>query len=93
MSKKHFIALADVVKALEPPALPFEDKPVDTWSKEEYQDMQYALGADRLWGEMRDTLADFCQAQNPNFKRDRWIGYINGECGSNEGAVKGGKVR
>lgn len=40
---------------------------------------------------MRDALADFCQAQNPNFKRDRWIGYIEGECGPNGGAVKGRK--
>jgi hypothetical protein len=27
------------------------------------------------------TLADFCQEQNPNFNRDRWIAYIKGECG------------
>lgn len=33
-------------------------------------------------------LADFCQAQNPNFNRERWIGYIKGECGKNGGKVK-----
>ena len=40
------------------------------------------------WDIMRDALADFCQAQNSNFKRDRWIDYINGECGPNGGKVK-----
>jgi hypothetical protein len=34
------------------------------------------------------TLADFCQSQNSNFKRDRWLGYIVGECGPNGGAIK-----
>jgi hypothetical protein len=33
-----------------------------------------------------ETLADFCRAQNPNFKRERWIDYINGQCGPNGGA-------
>ena len=35
-----------------------------------------------------EVLADFCQSQNPNFKRDRWIAYIKGECGKNGGKVK-----
>ena len=35
-----------------------------------------------------DSLANFCQSQNGNFKRDRWIAYINGECGKNGGKVK-----
>ena len=34
------------------------------------------------------ALADFCQSQNPNFNRDRWLSYIAGECGPS-----GGKVR
>jgi hypothetical protein len=33
-------------------------------------------------------LADFCQSQNANFNRSRWIDYINGECGPNGGKVK-----
>ena len=33
-----------------------------------------------------NSLADFCQSQNSEFKRDRWIAYINGECGQNGGA-------
>jgi hypothetical protein len=37
---------------------------------------------------MRDALADFCKAQNPNFNRDRWLDYIAGKCGKNGGKVK-----
>lgn len=32
------------------------------------------------------TLADFCRAQNPQFKGERWVQYIAGECGPNGGA-------
>jgi hypothetical protein len=35
-----------------------------------------------------DTLADFCQSQNPNFMRERWFGYIAGENGKNGGSIK-----
>jgi len=33
-------------------------------------------------------LASFCSSQNYNFKRDRWMDYIAGECGPNGGKVK-----
>lgn len=33
-------------------------------------------------------LADFCEAQNPNFNRERWLDYIDGKCGQNGGKVK-----
>jgi hypothetical protein len=35
-----------------------------------------------------DGLADFCQAQNPEFNRERWLAYISGECGPNGGAIR-----
>jgi hypothetical protein len=35
-----------------------------------------------------EYLADFCKQQNSNFNRERWLGYIAGECGPNGGAVK-----
>lgn len=38
-----------------------------------------------------DCLAMWCRRQNPAFKRERWLGYIRGECGPNGGTVKGGK--
>ena len=33
-----------------------------------------------------EALADFCQSQNPNFNRDRWLGYIAGTNGPSGGA-------
>jgi hypothetical protein len=30
-------------------------------------------------------LADFCRSQNPNFNRERWLGYIAGTNGKNGG--------
>ena len=35
------------------------------------------------------ALADFCQEQNANFNRDRWLSYIAGQCGPNGGKVHG----
>lgn len=40
-----------------------------------------------------EALAAFCRFNNPQFNRDRWLGYIRGECGPNGGAIhkpKGG---
>jgi hypothetical protein len=34
-----------------------------------------------------DAVADFCKSQNPNFNRDRWLGYIAGENGPSGGRV------
>lgn len=31
------------------------------------------------------TLADFCASQDPAFNRERWMRYVNGECGPNGG--------
>jgi len=28
-----------------------------------------------------NALADFCQSQNPNFNRERWLGYVAGTNG------------
>ena len=33
------------------------------------------------------ALAQFCSHQNPEFKRDRWLGYLTGENGKNGGKV------
>lgn len=67
MSKKDFIALADVI---------IRSGPADRSASG-----AFSLSAIQL-------LADFCQQQNPNFKRDRWLSYIAGECGKNGGKVK-----
>lgn len=77
MSKKHFIALANAIKEFNAKAFWGTDKNGTRGS-----------GNIPIEGDALDMLADFCQAQNPNFKRGRWLAYINNECGPN-----GGKVR
>ena len=32
-----------------------------------------------------NALAGFCQSQNPNFNRERWLGYVAGTNGKNGG--------
>ncbi len=39
------------------------------------------------WHADVNAIASVCIASNPNFKRDRWFDYINGECGPNGGKV------
>lgn len=63
MTKKHFIALAEVarrIRIIENPGT-----------------------ANRIITD----LADFCAEQNPRFKRQRWLDYVEGKCGPNGGKV------
>jgi hypothetical protein len=50
-----------------------------------------SIRANQFDAQQIDVLADFCQCQNGNFKRDRWLSYIAGECGPNGGAIKQSK--
>ena len=36
-----------------------------------------------------DTLVTFCKRQNPAFKEERWLDYLEGRCGPNGGKLKG----
>ena len=72
MTKKHFIALADAVKRMEPPPVLGAEHSSHLKHFEDGQHMQ--------WEKMRDALADFCQLQNSQFNRERWLAYIAGEC-------------
>ena len=71
MTKKHFIALADTLKALEPINLKQKDA--------------RASAEHRQWETTVQRLADFCAAQNDQFNRKRWLGYIAGSNGKNGG--------
>jgi|688.fasta_scaffold37665_4 hypothetical protein len=77
MTKKHFIQLADTIKAQRPCSLQLSEICNDE-----------ARAALKQWEQMRDAIADFCQAQNPYFNRQRWFGYIEGKCGPSGGKVK-----
>ena len=76
LTKKDFIALADIVIAWN--ARTDENKGGSSQHGEPF----YADSIHRL--------ADYCAAQNPRFNRERWLAYITGTCGPNGGAVKGG---
>ncbi len=77
MSKKHFIALAEMIRYNKP-------NPENTQAGSPARD--YLNGRLAEWEILTEKLADFCALQNHNFKRDRWISYIKGECGPNGGA-------
>ena len=79
MTKKHFIALADVVRDLCPPSL--------TTSEKREVAVRYRLGRYSQWNRTVEALASFCQSQNGRFNRERWIDYVHGECGPNGGKV------
>jgi len=64
MTKRHFIALADILAAQKPGLFIGE------------------------WEALRDSLADFCKQQNPRFKRQLWLDYIDGKCGPSGGKLK-----
>jgi hypothetical protein len=73
MSKKHFIELADTIRRYNANAFP---PGTNTVSPLQFGHTQLL------------ALADFCQAQNPNFNRERWLQYIADECGPCGGKVK-----
>ena len=65
MTKKHFIALADMIRMAK-----------NGTTEERFTPSQILM------------LARFCQMQNVNFDRGRWLDYIDGKCGPNGGEVK-----
>lgn len=76
MTKQHFIALADVLKTLDP--------------RKDAMFLGIDEGEKGMVGQHIMTvgkLADFCQSQNPRFNRERWLAYIDGECGPNGGKL------
>ena len=77
MSKKHFIELADMLRATKPKTDGFISAEMQFAQRERHAQWEYML----------DQLANFCAAQNSNFKRNRWLDYIAGDCGPNGGAV------
>ena len=72
MTKKDFIALADAIREYNAGFQPYTN-PAGSTVPFTFQQL--------------NALADFCQSQNPNFKRSRWLAYIAGECGKNGGKV------
>jgi hypothetical protein len=74
MSKRDFIALADAIRE--------HNRIVQNFGK----NILGYVAPEKFTSAHLEMLADFCQSQNSNFKRDRWLSYIAGECGPNGGA-------
>jgi hypothetical protein len=51
------------------------------------------VGPEFVQGPVLLGLVRFCRQQNPQFKEDRWLAYLRGECGPSGGAVKSGEGR
>lgn len=79
MSKKDFIELADCLQ---------RNKPVGSHEGQSAFGEGFEKGRLAHWNRMVEVLAEFCAGQNPRFNRERWLGYINRECGSNGGKPK-----
>jgi len=54
------------------------EKPGQNWSPNKH--VQWELDV--------KAIANVCAASNPRFKRDRWMAYVNGECGPNGGELR-----
>ena len=70
MTKKTFIALADSIR-----------------EHNRIKRNVFGANAERMCFniEQVEALADFCQSQNSNFNRERWLDYVAGNCGPNGG--------
>jgi hypothetical protein len=75
MSKKDFIALADSLRTVKP------DVHAPNQTPQQYTD------AWAVWAMCVSQVADTCARSNPAFMRDRWMDYVNGECGPNGGKL------
>lgn len=65
MTKQDFIALADVMRELEPLRLDQKDA--------------RASNEHRQWEQTVERLAEFCAKQNSHFMYERWMAYIRCE--------------
>ena len=72
MTKKHFIALADVIRG--------HNRIAGTSC--------HGISAfNKFTDDQLRTLSIFCKTQNYNFDTGRWLDYIAGKCGKNGGKV------
>ncbi len=72
MHKKEFIALADAI----------------SYHNRQQNALRDDRDSHRFSDEHLSVLADFCRSQNPNFDRERWLGYIDGSNGPSGGKRK-----
>lgn len=83
MAKKHFISLADLlrkrVEYLE------SNRSNPQWTEEARASIRPSAIELNI---LIESLADWCEKQNPRFNRNRWLAYVAGTCGPNGGERK-----
>jgi hypothetical protein len=84
MTKRHFIALADALRATKPKRIDYVDESERDPIQRALAESAYTRSASQ-WDRDVSVVARFCRSQNPAFMEDRWRGYINGENGPNGG--------
>jgi hypothetical protein len=72
MTKKHFIRFADYLTDAE---IRKYCNTITDGTDEAYVKLD----------DLKKHLANFCHEMNPRFDRWRWLNYISGECGPNDG--------
>jgi hypothetical protein len=70
MTKKDFITLANLIRTHNSNAEQPHNK----------EDGEHVFDTSQII-----TLANFCQQQNPNFDRERWLNYVADKCDPNGG--------
>jgi hypothetical protein len=78
MTKRHFVSLADVLR---------HNKPTGPHEGQSPYSQRFEQGQLAHWNRLTEALADWCQSQNSNFNRERWLGYIAGENGPSGGKI------
>jgi len=73
MSKKDFIALADMIRE---------------YDRHAHEAGTNCVSPLKFGHTQLLALAEFCHKQNPRFMKYRWLDYIAGRCGKNGGVVK-----
>lgn len=68
MQKRHFIALAELLRRIKPDMKAKTGGPNDL----------YLEGRLTQWEITRDMLASDCASMSPRFDHDKWSAYVNG---------------
>jgi hypothetical protein len=72
MTKTHFMALADAIRE--------HNRLMKFRTGTGLEHLREGSAFDER---QLETLANFCQRQNQNFNRSRWLNYVAGNCGRN----------
>jgi hypothetical protein len=79
MTRKHFIALADILRNHHKRGVgrrllsPFGS----VWAYSNSHSVATRESATFEWNQLTEDIADLCAEQNPRFDRKKWLAYLN----------------